>query len=150
MFEWTSGGKLRMRECLTWFTWVGHPCWSWNNICINQSDFQDKIKVMDRVKLRSEVYNILINLLQFIRFFGGGLGLKGQFSQKMKMLSSFTHPHVGPKVFFFFCWTQKKIFWRMWVTKQLSHWLPQYSINEHRIFIFGWTITIRCSHISEI
>ncbi len=40
---------------------------------------------------------------------GGGIGLKGQFSQKMKILSSFTHPHVGQTDFFLLLNT-KKIF----------------------------------------
>jgi len=38
----------------------------------------------------------------------------------MKIRSSFTHPEGVSKLyeFYFFCWTQKKIFWRMLVTKQ--------------------------------
>ncbi len=56
---------------------------------------------MDRVKLRSEVYNILINLLQFIWFFGGGLGLKGQFSQKNENVVIIYSPSCWSKSFFF-------------------------------------------------
>ncbi len=38
----------------------------------------------------------------------------------MKILSSFTHPQVVPSSVWMslFCWTQKKIFWRMWETEQ--------------------------------
>jgi len=43
---------------------------------------------------------------------------------KLKIVLSFTHPQVVPNLYnfylFFFCWIQKKIFWRMWVTKQLT------------------------------
>jgi len=38
----------------------------------------------------------------------------------MKILSSFTHPQVVSNLWIsFFCWKQKKIFWRMSVTRQL-------------------------------
>ncbi len=51
------------------------------------------------------------------------LHLKEKFTSKMKMLSSFTHPHVVPNVYrFSLCWTWKKkrkIFWRMLVISQL-------------------------------
>jgi len=43
--------------------------------------------------------------------------LKGDTPPKMKILSSFTHPQ--PVWVSFFCWTQRKIFWRMIGTKQL-------------------------------
>jgi len=46
----------------------------------------------------------------------------------MKILSSFTHPQVVPNLyeFLFFCWTQKKIFSRMSVIKQLMSIFPYY------------------------
>ncbi len=92
--------------------------------------------------------------------------IKGTVHPKMKILSSFTHPH---KV------TQRKIFWRMRETEQYlsptievngapkqpdyklpSKYLPLCSeqthsyrfgstwgwINDDRIFIFGWTVPL--------
>ncbi len=65
-------------------------------------------------------------------------GLKGT---KMKMLSSFTHPQVVPN-----CWTQRKIFWRMWETENVGH-----TIDFHSIFSYygsqwcpktGWLQTL--------
>jgi len=38
--------------------------------------------------------------------------LKGQFAQNKNSVTDMSF-------FFFFCWTYKKIFWKMWVTKQL-------------------------------
>ncbi len=57
--------------------------------------------------------------------------LKGIVHPKMKILSSFTHPQVVPKVVWMslFCWTQRKIFWRMWETEQFWG-----TIDFHSIF----------------
>ncbi len=62
--------------------------------------------------------------------------LKGIVQLKMKLLLSFTHTHVVPKLhdIVFFCETQKKIFWSMMVTKQF--WFPLTSIK--------WTNTMQC------
>ncbi len=65
------------------------------------------------------------------------LRLKGTVHPKMKILSSFTHPQVVPNLYeCLFCWTQRKIFWRMWETLQFwiivffffyygSQWCPK-------------------------
>ncbi len=57
--------------------------------------------------------------------------LKGIVHPKMKILSSFTHPQVVPKPVWIplFCWTQRKIFWRMWETEQFWG-----TIDFHSIF----------------
>ncbi len=49
----------------------------------------------------------------------------------MKILSSFTHPQVVPNLYecLFFCWTQRKIFWKMWETEQFWG-----TIDFHSIF----------------
>jgi len=41
-------------------------------------------------------------------------------------MSPFTHPQVVPNLydFFFFCWMQKKIFWRGWKKYYGSQWGP--------------------------
>ncbi len=43
---------------------------------------------------------------------------------KVKILSSFTHPHVFPNLYdiFFFCRTQKKPFWKMFQQFLLIYW----------------------------
>ncbi len=53
--------------------------------------------------------------------------LKGQFTQKRKFCHHlFSLCCSKPVSIFFFCWTQKKIFWRRLITKQF--WLPLTSI----------------------
>jgi len=47
--------------------------------------------------------------------------LKGIVHFKMKILSSFTHPQVVSNLYEFINFTQKKIFWRMSVTRQLMY-----------------------------
>ncbi len=47
--------------------------------------------------------------------------IKGIVHPEMLFLSLFTHmlSQTWPVLIYFMCWTQKMIFWRMWVTKQL-------------------------------
>ncbi len=54
---------------------------------------------------------------------------------KMKILS-FTHPK--PVWMSLFCWTQRKIFWRMWETEQF--WAPLTSI-----VFFSPTMEVKCA-----
>ncbi len=58
----------------------------------------------------------------------------------MKILSSFTHPQVVHKPVWMslFCWTQRKIFWRMWETEQFWG-----TIDFHSIF-FSYNGSQRC------
>lgn len=58
------------------------------------------------------------------------LCLRRLFTQKWK-LSSFVHNQVV-SIIFFFCWTKKTTFWRMWITKQC-----QVSIDFHAMEVYG-------------
>ncbi len=64
--------------------------------------------------------------------------LKGILHPKMKILSSFTHPQVIPNLyeFIFFWWTQK-IFWRIWITKQLMVPIDLHSMEENIMKVNG-------------
>lgn len=74
--------------------------------------------------------------------------LKKKVYPKIKVLSSFTHPHVVPVWVFFFSWTQKEIFWGMMVTKQSKKiiyaslpatvWLPTFFRISPFVFNTGW------------
>jgi len=57
----------------------------------------------------------------------------------MKIRSSFTHPEGVSKLyeFYFFCWTQKKIFWRMLVTKQFLVPIDFHCIFFHTMEVNG-------------
>ncbi len=46
--------------------------------------------------------------------------LKGMLVHAKTKIMSFPHPHVVPNQVSFFSWAQKKIFWRMLVTKELT------------------------------
>jgi len=89
--------------------------------------------------------------------------VKGLVHFKMKILS-FTHPQVVSILWIsFFCWTQKKIFWRMSVTKLLMgpirgvrknwySWVSRYFIvqycidfQKHNIFFFCGYAHKRCA-----
>jgi len=49
----------------------------------------------------------------FLKIQGSGY-VKGLVHPKMKILSSFSHPQVVPNLcVYLFCWTQRKIFGRM-------------------------------------
>lgn len=50
---------------------------------------------------------------------------------EMKIHSSFVHNQVV-SIIFFFCWTKKTTFWRMWITKQC-----QVSIDFHAMEVYG-------------
>jgi len=65
----------------------------------------------------------------------------------MKIRQSFIHPWSSSKLLWicFFCWTQKKIFWRMLVTRQVNYSVKYHmscSVEEENSFRFekswGW------------
>ncbi len=65
--------------------------------------------------------------------------LKGIVHLKMKILSSFTHPQVVPNLYeCLLCWTQRKIFWRMWKTEQFWG-----TIDFHSIFFLLWKSMVK-------
>ncbi len=51
---------------------------------------------------------------------------------KMKILPLFTQPHDVPNLYF---WAQKKIFWRMLVTKQLTVAIDFHSMEKNKDMI---------------
>ncbi len=61
--------------------------------------------------------------------------LKGIVHPKNKVLSSFTHTQIW---IYFYCWTQKKVFWRMFGNQTVdgSHWLKYFihtmEVNGYR------------------
>ncbi len=56
---------------------------------------------------------------------GQTVSVKGIVHPNIKILSSFTHPHVVENLHDFLSSVEEQIFWRMLLTKQLlSHWLP--------------------------
>ncbi len=64
----------------------------------------------------------------------------GVVQSQMKIISPFPSNCSKPVQISFFCQAQKKIFWRMLVTKvDSSHWLPS---TQDRIFLFVWTIPL--------
>ncbi len=81
--------------------------------------------------------------------------LKSIVHPKMKILSSFTHPSLVYE-FLFFCWTQKKIFWGMLVTKQPLTSMVFFSISwkstkihfyfyaHSNVILYSYTINLKC------
>ncbi len=57
----------------------------------------------------------------------------------MKILSSFTHPHVVLNLYeFLSCAEEKKIFWRMLVSKQLTVAIDFHSIEKNDMEVSGY------------
>ncbi len=73
---------------------------------------------------KKHVIEVRVSWLNFLKY-SFLETLKGIVHPRIKILSSFIHTQIWVS---FFCWTQKKVFWRMLVTKQLIVAIDFYSI----------------------